>query len=180
MRAAGDLGHPGVVRERRNAGIVALMLKAGLRVSEVVALALDDLILNDRSGKAVVRDSKKNKYREAPLNTDVRQALRAWLDVRPEKGDRVFVGHGKSSTGLTTRSVHRLVGKYARLAGLESAGVSPHTLRHTCGHNLVEAGVALDRVAAILGHEKLDTTALYTMPSDKELQREVEKIAAGG
>ncbi len=100
--------------------------------------------------------------------------------MRPGKGDKVFVGHGKSSRGLTTRSVHRLVGKYARLAGLESEGVSPHTLRHTCGHNLVEAGVALDRVAAVLGHEKLDTTALYTMPSDKELQREVEKIAAGG
>ncbi len=49
-------------------------------------------------------------------------------------------------------------------------------LRHTCGHNLVEAGASLDRIAAILGHEKLDTTTIYTTPSDRELQREVEKI----
>jgi integrase/recombinase XerD len=177
-RAAGDLAHPAIVRERRNAAIVALMLAAGLRVSEVVALTFHDLALNERSGHAAVRDSKKKKYREVPLNADVRRVLRDWLEVRPDdkEGNRIFVSHGKDSAGLTTRSVHRVVAKYARQAGLEGV-VSPHVLRHTCGHNLVEAGVGIDRVAAILGHEKLDTTAIYTMPSDKELQQEVEKIA---
>ncbi len=184
VRAAGDKGHPGpgIVRETRNTAILGLMLNAGLRVSEVVDLAVTDVVIGERSGHVIVRDSKKKKHRQVPLNADARRALRAWLDVRPG-GDagqgQIFIGHGRNSAGLTTRSVHRVVRKYARLAGLEGegAGVSPHTLRHTCGHNLVEAGVALDRVAAILGHEKLDTTAAYTRPSDKELQREVERIA---
>ena len=55
--------------------------------------------------------------------------------------------------------------------------VTPHTLRHTFGKNLVDAGVPLDRVAQLLGHESVDTTRIYTTPSEQDLQREVEKVA---
>ena len=64
---------------------------------------------------------------------------------------------------------------YAQRAGIED--VTPHSLRHTCAKNLVDRGVSLDRVARILGHESLDTTAIYTQPSQADLAREVEKIA---
>ena len=53
----------------------------------------------------------------------------------------------------------------------------PHTLRHTFGKNLVDAGAPLDRVASLLAHESVDTTRIYTTPSDQDLQREVEKVA---
>ena len=55
--------------------------------------------------------------------------------------------------------------------------VSFHTLRHTFGRNLVDAGTSLDRVASLLGHESVDTTRIYTTPSEQDLQREVEKVA---
>lgn len=55
--------------------------------------------------------------------------------------------------------------------------VPSHTLRHTFGKNLVDAGVPLDRVAQLLGHESVDTTRIYIAPSEQDLQREVEKVA---
>ena len=68
-----------------------------------------------------------------------------------------------------------LIQIYAYGARVEE--LPPHTLRHTFGKNLVDAGVSLDRVAQLLGHESVDTTRIYTTPSEQDLQREVEKVA---
>jgi integrase len=59
----------------------------------------------------------------------------------------------------------------------ESLGYGEALRRHTLGKNLVDAGVPLDRVASLLGHESVDTTRIYTTPSEQDLQREVEKVA---
>jgi len=64
---------------------------------------------------------------------------------------------------------------YAHDAWLEE--VTPHTLRHIFVRNLVDAGVPLDRVAQLLGHESVDTTRIYTTPSEQDLEKEVEKVA---
>jgi site-specific recombinase XerD len=66
---------------------------------------------------------------------------------------------GQRGDPLSSRAIQRVVATYAEKAELK--GVTPHVLRHTAAHNLVKAGVSLDRVAAILGHERLDTTAIY-------------------
>ena len=55
--------------------------------------------------------------------------------------------------------------------------MSAHTLRHSCAKNLIDRGVSIDRVAAILGHESLDTTAIYTRPSQADLESKMDKIA---
>jgi site-specific recombinase XerD len=173
----GDPEHYAIWRERRNTALITLMLNAGLRVSEVAALTIKDLVINERSGHVVMRSlpgSGKRKHRQVPLNADARRELRAWLEVRSaDDTDALFVG--QRGDPLSSRAIQRVVAKCAEKAGLK--GVTPHILRHTCGHNLVGAGVSLDRVATILGHERLDTTAIYTRPSEKELQEEVEKIA---
>ena len=71
--------------------------------------------------------------------------------------------------------IQYLVGKYAYQAQLE--GVTPHTLRHTFGKNLVDAGVSLDQVATLLGHESLDTVMVCTRPSQQDLEKAVRKAA---
>jgi integrase/recombinase XerC len=55
--------------------------------------------------------------------------------------------------------------------------MTPHTLRHTFGKYMVDASTSLDRVASLLGDESVDTTRIYTTPSEQDLQREVEKVA---
>ena len=172
-QVAGDPHHPALVRTRRDQAILALLLDAGLRVSEVCALRLDDVVLNDRSGHLVVRSGKRGKYREVPLNAGARQALRAWLEVRPQvKSDALLIGRDRVPLG--TRGVQRRLDHYARRAGLEN--VTPHALRHTFGKNLVDAGRPLTEVAALLGHARLNTTAVYTQPGQADLRQAVEAV----
>jgi integrase/recombinase XerC len=67
------------------------------------------------------------------------------------------------------------VGKLVERAGLDD--VSPHTLRHSFAKNLVDADVGLEKVATLLGHERLETTRIYTQPSEADLQIATEKVA---
>ena len=69
-----------------------------------------------------------------------------------------------------------MVKKYARRAGLE--GVSPHTLRHTFGKSALDAGVDLVTVAALMGHDSVETIAIYTHPSHRDLEQAVEKLSS--
>jgi integrase/recombinase XerC len=85
---------------------------------------------------------------------------------------------GKRGERLKSPGIRYLVEHYAYDARLEQ--VTPHPLRHTFGKNLVEAGVPLDRVAGLLGHESVDTTRIYTTPSAQDLRQEVEKVAMAG
>lgn len=70
-----------------------------------------------------------------------------------------------------TRSVQLAVARVADLAGLQD--VTPHTLRHTFAKSLLDNGISLEKVAALLGHESLDTTRLYVTPGEKDLQEAV-------
>jgi site-specific recombinase XerD len=67
------------------------------------------------------------------------------------------------------------VKKYAYQARLED--VTAHILRHSFAKNLVDAGTPLDQVATLLGHESLDTTRIYTQPSERDLERAVQRAA---
>jgi len=160
----------------RDLAIIMVLLHAGLRVSEVSNLRLSDVKISERKGSLTVRRGKGTKYRVVPLNADVRTALSAYLNERPHVDhDYVFVG--KRGEKLKPWGIQYLAGKYAYNAHLES--VTPHTLRHTCGKNLIDAGVPLDQVATLLGHKNLNTTRIYTTPSEQDLQKAVDRIALG-
>jgi len=95
------------------------------------------------------------------------------LSVRPSVShDYVFVG--QKGERLRPPGIYYLIKKYGYEARIEN--ISPHTLRHTFGKNLVDAGVPLDRVATLLGHSSLNTTRIYTIPSQADLQDAVETI----
>jgi len=160
-------------KRARDAAMIELMMKAGLRVSELASLMLSDVELSERAGKVIVRAGKGGKYREVPLSKDVRHALALYLQTREEDGSgRLFLGQRGP---LNAAGIHYLVAKYAYQARLEN--VTPHTLRHTFGKNLVDAGVSLEQVAALLGHESLDTVMIYTRPSQQDLERAVRKAS---
>jgi len=144
-------------------------------VGELTALALDDLALSDRAGQLTVRSGKGGKYREVPLNAEARRALRDYLQARPMvEASLLFMGQRGA---LTSSAVRKIVEKYGRKAGVET--VTPHVLRHSCARALLDAGVDLVAVAALLGHEDLKTTVIYTKPSARDLERAVEKIEEG-
>ncbi|RMD66385.1 recombinase, partial [Candidatus Parcubacteria bacterium] len=166
--------HTPAARRRavRDLALVRLMLNTGLRVGEVCALRMDDVELNERSGSVTVRAGKGDKSRIVPLNLRARRALRRWLEIRPSVDEpSLFVGQGGES--LTPSAVRRRIADLARQAGVEA---TPHTLRHTFGKRLVDSGVSLEKVAALMGHANLNTTRLYVAPSAHDLERAVSVL----
>jgi integrase/recombinase XerC len=157
----------------RDLAIIQIMLGAGLRISEAAALKLSDIKLNDRSGWVYVRTGKGMKPRSIPLSAQVRKALQAYLKTRPDTDeDDLFLGQRGP---LSEWGIHAIVKKYAYQARQDD--VTAHTLRHSFAKNLVDAGTPLDQVAVLLGHESLDTTKVYTQPSQRDLERAVYNAA---
>lgn len=160
----------------RNGALVQLMLQAGLRVGEVTILTPADLTLKARAGAVRVRDGKGRKAREVPLNTTVRRALQDYLATQPEPSAGVPIFRSKRGTSLAVRSVQAVVARLAQQAGIERIPVSAQTLRHTFArHYLQQHPGKLRELADVLGHESLDTTAVYTKPSQDDIAADLER-----
>ncbi len=158
---------------KRDIAIIKLLLHTGLRVAELCSLRWSEIIINERKGVLKVLHGKGGKRREIPLNYDARQVL-SDLGYRQNSGkkDPVFMGQrGK----LTPRGIQTIFRKYADLVKLNN--LSPHSLRHTFCKNLLNAGISLEKIAILAGHESLDTTRLYLEPSLKDLEGAVEAIS---
>ncbi len=171
-QAAYRLRRAAVQSGPRDAALVALLMLAGLRVSEALALRPEDVAIRERSGQAVVRQGKGNKRRTVPLSTQAREMVGPWLAGRQDQ-DWLFPGrHGQGR--MTRQGAWEVLATLAARARVE--GVHPHALRHTFGKGLVDAGVSLDRVALLLGHSSLNTTARYTRPTEEDLAAAVERL----
>ena len=165
------------VNRQRDFSLVTLLKHTGLRVHEVTHLEIGDLAISDRKGSLLVRAGKGSKQRKIPLNADARNTLRAWLDIRPDLPENhfVFIALGSDARGpLSSRTVQRIVAHYGKKAGLPD--LTPHILRHTFAKNLVDSGVGLEKVAALLGHSSLDTTRIYIMPGIRDLEQAVAQV----
>jgi integrase/recombinase XerC len=154
-----------------------LLLQAGLRVGETTSLCIGDVRLRSRGGEVHVRYGKGEKEREVPLNASVRRALSAYLETRhaaaPEPGEPLFLS--RTGERLSERSVQALVQGLARRARISRLSVSPHTLRHTFALQYLKQNPGkLVELASLLGHDSLDTTAIYTRPSAEDLAADLE------
>jgi len=165
----------------RNQAILGLFLNTGLRVGELCALNLDDIQLSARKGVLLVRQGKGSKQRQIPLNGAARKVLEAWFPARQEKmtelgipADSQSIFIGQRGQSLTVRGVQKVFTLYKLEARIEN--LTPHITRHTFAKNLIEAGVSLEKVADLLGHESLETTRGYTLPSQLDLEKAVGSL----
>jgi integrase/recombinase XerC len=156
---------------RRDRAILELFYASGLRLSELVAIDLEDLNLGDRMVRVM---GKGGKERILPFNQSTVAALKAWMKDRaqilvPEsqrsKGKRknsedpLFINY--RGTRLTGRSVDRLLRRYVAQCSTRM-GVSPHALRHSFATHLLQRGADLRAIQELLGHARLSTTQRYT------------------
>lgn len=173
LRAAGESSH-GLAR--RNYALVQLMLQAGLRVGEVTALRWHDVVLRERGGTVRIRNEAALKEREVPLNATARRALRQLLEQEPAAQSEAAVfrsGHGMI---MPVRSIQNAIAALVRRAGLAESGVTAHSLRHTFALAwLRQHPGQLAELSQLLGHQNLDTVAVYTHVSAADLARGVEQ-----
>jgi integrase/recombinase XerC len=159
----------------RDRAMFETLYSAGLRVSELTGLDIDDLDLD--AGITTIR-GKGRRERLAILGESAIDALRAWLAVRGAVGQHasapgaVFLN--KRGGRLTSRSVGRLLEKYLALTGLD-ARTSPHSLRHSFATHLLDNGADIRGVQELLGHRSLGTTQIYTHVTTQRLQDSYQK-----
>jgi integrase/recombinase XerD len=144
---------------------------AGLRVSEVVALKVGDI---DSTRMLIrVEQGKGRKDRNAMLSPQLLALLRQWWREGKRRG--VMLPEGWLFPGrnclepLSTRQLNRAVHEAAEVAGIKKR-VSPHTLRHSFATHLLEQDVDIRVIQVLLGHSKLDTTALYARVATKTIR----------
>jgi integrase/recombinase XerD len=160
---------------RRDRAILETLYGAGLRISELVGLDVDDVDLAE--GSLLVRAGKGGKSRRVPLGRAARGAIGDYLTiVRPELARRVQAGGATGALFLNARGGRlsrqgcwNLLKDNARRAGL-SESVSPHTLRHSCATHMLEGGADIRVVQEMLGHVSLATTQVYTLVSEGRLR----------
>ena len=162
---------------QRDRALVMLMAQAGLRVSEVIALRCDDVVLG--AGAHVRCLGKGRKERTVPLRGGLAENLAKWLDVHSAKSsDRLFVN--AKGAPLSRDGVAYLLNKHVVVArrdcpSLVDKRVTPHVLRHTLAMDLLHHGVDRTTIALWLGHASIETTQCYIHASLQLKQKALEK-----
>ncbi len=176
LLAAPDVAQPLGLRDR---AMLELMYAAGLRVSELVDLPAN--AVNLRQGVLRVT-GKGSKERLVPLGEESQHWLERYLhEARPQLvGTRAVPAARDGSVALFLEpSLHPLsrqqfwvlVKKYAALAGIDPARISPHGLRHSFATHLLNRGADLRALQMLLGHSSLSTTQIYTLVAREHLQK---------
>ena len=142
---------------KRDLAILELLYGSGIRVGELVMLQVGDVDFRTMLLKV---QGKRKRERLVPISGQSVSALQAYLGERGRMLEQpLFLNCFHQA--LTSRSVHRLVKKYARAAGLPET-IGPHTLRHTFATHLLNAGANLRALQELLGHRSLVATQIYT------------------
>jgi site-specific recombinase XerD len=162
----------------RDRAILELFFSTGLRVSELCGLNRDlDLSRDEFSVRG-----KGEKVRVVFLSPAAKSAIKEYEAKRADMDEALFIQMGKNAKNekelrLTARSVERIVKRYAIRAGI-TRKVTPHIIRHSFATDLLENGADLRAVQALLGHQNIATTQVYTHVTDKHL-REVHRAFHG-
>jgi len=156
-----------------------LMYRAGLRVSEVCNLTVDDVDL--KQGFIFVQSGKGDKDRVVPMDPELLDWCNRWIAQRPESDYFICTQKG---TRVLERFFKKVIPRYAKQAGVyirdgrEKKTPSCHTLRHCCLTELIEDGFTIQEVQAIAGHSSIITTAKYLWARPEALARKMRERGA--
>jgi len=146
------------------------LFETATRVDEFTSLNADDIYFDEL--RVVIRSGKGNKRREVPITEHLIRLLSTHLNER--KSGPVF--RTQRNTRFTNRRVQQIVKEIAKYADIISLEVTPHTLRHTRATFLAQQGMGKDYLQLFLGHDRPDTTQIYTKTAAINLEGEFRRI----
>ncbi len=156
--------------DKRDRAILEVLYSCGLRVSEAATIGISQFFFNEGFVRVFGKGSKE---RLVPLGEIAAQAVKDYLDVRPEAAEPKFSDAlflNRNGAPLSRISIFKLVKKQAALAGVMKE-ISPHTFRHSFATHMIENGADLRVVQEMLGHESILTTEIYTHVDQSAWQR---------
>ena len=146
------------IKNKKHKLMLSLLYSAGLRVSELVNLKVKDLQLTE--GYGWVRLGKGKKDRLFNIADKLKDELKIWIHENNVKPDNpIFSNY--NGRKMSTETIRKIVKEATKKAGL-SKNVHPHTLRHSFATHLIENGYAVTEVQPLLGHNRIETTLIYT------------------
>lgn len=157
----------------RNRAIIEVLFSCGLRVSELVNLKLSDLYIDEEYVRVMGKGSKE---RLVPISRKAIDELKNWfydrnlMKIKPSEEDFVFLN--RRGAHLTRTMILIMIKSQAKDAGIQKT-ISPHTLRHSFATALLEGGADLRFIQALLGHEDIGTTEIYTHIDTSTLRQEI-------
>lgn len=160
--------HCETIREK---ALVDFLFSTGLRVSECSAVNLRDINWEERS--VLVRHGKGNKRRTAFFNAESELTLRKYLETRQDENEALFVTIRSPHHRLGIKSLQQEITRISSRCGLH---VFPHRLRHTFATSGLRGGMPLDKLQALMGHSKPETTLIYAKQCQADLQREHQRV----
>ena len=154
----------------RDRAMLELLYATGLRVSELIRVRIDDLVMDAGFLRTVGKGSKE---RIVPFGDTARDAIVRYMETGRRDHDRFSDAHlflSRRGRPMSRQSFWMKIVKYARAAGIR-AKISPHVLRHSFATHLLENGADLRSVQMMLGHSDISTTQIYTHVSRARLQK---------
>jgi integrase/recombinase XerD len=164
-----------VIDDIRDRALILLLLRTGMRIGEALGLRLNDLDTRDR--KVHLFEGEKNSMgRVVYLSDDALFAIKLWLRRRDKNKEFVFYGQGNRCLCYSAGR-GRFV-KYLKKAGLEQKGYTVHCLRHTFASELLNAGMRLECLQQLLGHQDIEVTRRYARLTDRTREQEYFRAMA--
>jgi len=164
-----------VIDDTRDRALILLLLRTGMRIGEALELTLNDLDIRDR--KVHLFEGEKNSMgRVVYLSDDALFAVKLWLRRRDKNKEFVFYGQG--NRGLCYSAGRSRFVKYLKKAGLEQKGYTVHCLRHTFASELLNAGMRLECLQQLLGHQDIEVTRRYARLTDRTREQEYFRAMA--
>lgn len=157
----------------RNRAIIEMLFSCGLRVSELTHLKLSNLYREEQFVRVMGKGSKE---RLVPISPKALQELDYWFadrnQMKIKEGEEDYVFLNRRGAHLTRTMILIMIKNYAKDAGIKKT-ISPHTLRHSFATALLEGGANLRSIQAMLGHESIGTTEIYTHIDTTTLREEI-------
>ena len=153
------------IHHPRDKAMFVLMLRCGLRISEIAGLLLHNLYLHETPPRLTVL-GKGSRERSVYLSPQAERALQAYLAERPASdSDVVFLSY--LGQGLSTTAIHKRLARYRQTAGVH---MTAHQLRHSFATDLVSVDTPVTTIQKLLGHRWLETTQTYILANDPQVQ----------
>lgn len=157
----------------REKALIDFLFSTGCRAGELVEVKLSDINWTSRS--VIIRHGKGDKRRTVFFNAESEFSLRKYLESRSDDSEYLFVRSKRPFSKLSVRSIENLVKKIRQTSGIQKK-CSPHVLRHTFATASIACDMPLEKLQALMGHSKPETTMIYAKIMEDDLRNAHQKV----